>query len=91
MTTLTTDAFVPLTTRQAAPGTRPDFRLLVVNAAEGARPAHPQPGPAVKVLEPSTPKPACEAQVSLERDGERVTAIHIQCSCGQVIDLSCVY
>lgn len=34
---------------------------------------------------------ACEPKVSLERDGDRVTQIHIQCSCGQSIQLACLY
>jgi hypothetical protein len=29
--------------------------------------------------------------VTLDRDGIRVTAIHVHCSCGQVIELSCIY
>ncbi len=29
--------------------------------------------------------------VTLQRDGERVTAIRIECACGQVIDLACSY
>jgi hypothetical protein len=29
--------------------------------------------------------------VSLHRDGDRISGIHIECSCGQVIDLACVY
>ncbi len=29
--------------------------------------------------------------VSLERDGDRITAIRIECCCGQIIELSCSY
>lgn len=29
--------------------------------------------------------------ISLERDGDRITTIRIECSCGQVIELSCSY
>ena len=29
--------------------------------------------------------------VTLQRDGDRVTGIRIECSCGQVIDLACSY
>ena len=36
-------------------------------------------------------KKNCEPQVSLQRDGERITSIRIQCSCGQVMDLACDY
>jgi hypothetical protein len=31
------------------------------------------------------------AKVTLQRQGDVVTSIRIQCSCGQVIELSCVY
>jgi len=30
-------------------------------------------------------------KVTLQRQGEVVSAIRIQCSCGQVIELNCVY
>lgn len=30
-------------------------------------------------------------QVTLQRDGDRVTRIRVQCSCGQVAELECVY
>jgi hypothetical protein len=33
----------------------------------------------------------CEPQLSLQRDNDRITNIRIECSCGQIIDLSCVY
>jgi hypothetical protein len=33
----------------------------------------------------------CEPSVTLQRDGDRVSAIRIQCSCGQVVELACVY
>ena len=36
-------------------------------------------------------KKNCEPQVLLQRDGDRVTNIRIQCSCGQVMDLACDY
>ena len=36
-------------------------------------------------------KAQCEPKVSLQRDGNRVTGIQVQCSCGQVIELACVY
>lgn len=33
----------------------------------------------------------CEPCVTLKRDGDRVSAIRIQCSCGQIVELACVY
>jgi len=32
-----------------------------------------------------------EPVLTLTRDGERVTAIHISCPCGQVIEMKCSY
>ena len=34
---------------------------------------------------------ACKPSVTLQRTGETVTGIRIQCSCGRVTDLTCVY
>lgn len=36
-------------------------------------------------------KPKCDPTVTVERVGDRVTRIQVQCSCGEVIELSCVY
>jgi hypothetical protein len=33
----------------------------------------------------------CQPRLSLQREGDRVTSIRVQCSCGQVMDLACVY
>ena len=32
-----------------------------------------------------------EPRVSIQRDGDRVTHLRIQCPCGQIMDLACVY
>jgi hypothetical protein len=32
-----------------------------------------------------------EPRVSVQRDGDRVTHLRIQCSCGQTLDIACVY
>lgn len=34
---------------------------------------------------------AHEPVVTLERDGEKITSIRIQCACGQVMNLHCEY
>ena len=36
-------------------------------------------------------KKFCEPRVSVQRDGDRVTNIRIQCTCGQMMDIACVY
>jgi hypothetical protein len=29
--------------------------------------------------------------VTVQRDGHRITHLHIRCTCGQTIDLACLY
>lgn len=36
-------------------------------------------------------KKPCEPRVTVQRDGNRVTHLRIQCTCGQIMDLACVY
>ena len=38
-----------------------------------------------------TEKRIGEPRVTVERDGDRVTHLRIQCTCGQILDLACVY
>jgi hypothetical protein len=40
---------------------------------------------------PPTPQNCPPPKVTLQRQGDVVSAIRVQCSCGQVIELSCVY
>jgi len=86
------EPFVPLTTTQAPPGVAPDFRVLVAGNPERAQAFRPQaaasPSPGSGA---ATANHACEPRVSLQRDGDRVVGIHIQCACGQAIDLACAY
>ena len=92
MTPQRTQTFVPLTAAPAAPDRR-DFSVTVIPGAETP------PPPAFQSLGTprSTPAPAapenktCEPRVSVQRDGGRVTHLRIQCTCGQVMDLACLY
>jgi hypothetical protein len=36
-------------------------------------------------------QPCSQPVITLQRNGEVISAIRIQCKCGQVIDLSCTY
>jgi len=91
MTLLRTESFVPLTAAPA-PGDRADYRVTVVSQNGQAQPfqalqtAH-APAPASPAAVPNS----CEPRVSVQREGDRVMSIRIQCSCGQVLDLACVY
>jgi hypothetical protein len=40
---------------------------------------------------PAAQQAPAEPQISLERDGDRVTRIRIQCTCGNTIELACEY
>lgn len=92
MTLLRTESFVPLTATPAEAG-RTDYRVQVLSqsgptpafealAARPATPANP---------EITTNLSTCEPRISVQREGDRVVSIRVQCSCGQVMDLACVY
>jgi len=81
------EPFVPLS-KNAMPGqSRPSLRVSVVSDAGNIRPFQPL-GPAGSQVGAGV---SCDPHVTLQRDGERVSAILIQCGCGQVIELACVY
>jgi hypothetical protein len=81
------DSFVPLTTAAQPVRDRKDFRVIVLKDAKNIEAFHALGRPVAGV--PGTP--ACEPKVTLQREGDRVSAIHIVCSCGQTIDLACDY
>ncbi len=86
--------FVPLL-KKASPDTTPSFRVKVVADAGPAAPFHPCPRPEPSALGPGASAPPAPAHgdptVTLERDGDRITGIRIECSCGRVTELTCVY
>ncbi|MBX3747516.1 MAG: hypothetical protein KF833_19575 [Verrucomicrobiae bacterium] len=91
--------FVPLAVpahRAADPG---GFRVRVL-PPPGDSPApafaplhcHPPAAAAAETAAPaSTPAPVTPPQVTLRRDGDRVTGVRVVCGCGQVLDLELVY
>jgi hypothetical protein len=68
-----------------------EFQIAVIPQTE-----RPQ---AFQSLEKTLPAPNervflkknCEPHLSIQRDGDRITNIRIQCNCGQTIDLACLY
>jgi hypothetical protein len=80
------DSFVPLL---AASGPSPAggaFQLKVLPQAESRPVFTPLSGSG------AAGAAACARPVlTLQRQGEAVSAIRVECSCGQVIDLKCVY
>jgi hypothetical protein len=71
--------FIPLSSRLA-----PAANGKTVPGANG----HATPSPAAA----AAPAQHCAPpKVTLQRQGDVVSSIRIQCGCGQVIELSCVY
>jgi len=83
------EPFVPLHPQTGSAGARPDLRVTIVSQAQNAL--------VFKPLSSSAAAPAaghghaCEPRVTLQREGDRVSAIQIECGCGQAIELACVY
>jgi hypothetical protein len=53
-----------------------------------AAPPSSVPGPTIV---PHPVQHCAEPRVQIQRDGDKITRIQIHCSCGQVMDLDCVY
>lgn len=70
-----------------------DGRVTVLSGESAAHPFRPlytkNPAPAATATGPSAV--ACEPQVTLQREDGRVASIRVRCSCGQVMELACVY
>jgi hypothetical protein len=96
MTAIQTEPFVPLTTATVPRSSASDqnhFSVTVISQA-----ASVQSFKALELESPAAPAAptvphtkSCDPRVSIQREGDLVTGIRIQCSCGQVIDLACVY
>jgi hypothetical protein len=87
-----TESFVPLI---AAPpsGENREFRVTVIpqNGAVKSFETLEESAPDARKVISANGKKDCEPRLSVQRDGDRVTNIRIQCACGQVMDLACVY
>ncbi len=61
--------------------------------AEALPSATPGPRPTIPHFAPKGGSPACTntPKVTLQKEGDKVTQIRIQCTCGQVIELACQY
>ena len=91
MTLLRTESFVPLTTLPGS-GEHREFRIAVIPRTESSRPlSSGDPAAPAETETPSNAGKICEPRVFLQGDGDRITNIRVQCSCGQIMDLACVY
>jgi hypothetical protein len=89
MTLLRTESFVPLTAAPASPERR-EFRVAVIRHDAPPKTFQSLAAPAAPPAAASEKK-ICEPRVAVQRDGNRVTHLRVQCTCGQVLDLACVY
>lgn len=80
--------FVPLAPKNPHPSADGGFRLKVLSQAPAAPSFHPHSVPVGGANGAGAPG---EPTVTLTRDGDRVTGIRVQCTCGQVIDLICEF
>ena len=84
--------FVPLAVKASPGSTGESFRVKVLANANGAavpfQPLGALPGATLPVAHL---KHSGQPQISLVRDGERITSVRVQCACGEVIELQCVY
>jgi hypothetical protein len=86
---LASDQFVPFLPATAKPSSQPVSLTVVPNVNEPA-PFSPLQMPGSS--HPHSPTAAEQNPVvTLQREGERITGIRIECGCGQVIELACSY
>jgi len=99
------ESFVPLAA--PVPPAPREFRLAVISGHDHAKgngqanadsPARNNGFQSLETQRPAgfssangAEKKIGEPRVSVQRDGDRVTHLRIQCSCGQTLDIACVY
>ena len=82
------ELFVPLVTAPASAGETPLFQLKVLPQADAKAVFEPLP----ESVRPEQSAKTCgQPSVTLQRQGEVVSGIRIECGCGQVIELACAY
>jgi hypothetical protein len=95
MTAIRSEAFVPLTTVASASGRNDQTSFSVTILPQTAAVQNFKPlaieSPSNSPAAPLHHGKSCDPRVSIQREGDHVTGIRIQCSCGQVIDLACAY
>jgi hypothetical protein len=84
------DSFVPLVATPVSNGEASMIQLKVLPQGHAETKSVFEPLPACGRAEPPA-KPCGPPSVKLQRQGEVVSSIRIECSCGQVIELACAY
>ena len=83
------DTFVPLApVAKSAAGNGNGFAPLEFRAAP---PAADGKAPNGATTPSRSPQNCAAPKVTLQRQGDMVTSIRVECPCGQVIELNCVY
>ncbi len=83
-----TDTFLPLVTAPISSGESGMLQLKVLPQGEANAIFQPMP----EAGKSERPAKACgQPSVTLQRQGEVVSGIRIECGCGQVIELACAY
>jgi hypothetical protein len=86
------DSFVPLAPTVASPGSRAEFRSDAIPGIDRSPAAFQALGQAVKLPAPApTPAKNCEPRIALQNQNGQVSGIRIECSCGQIFELECIY
>jgi hypothetical protein len=83
------DCFAPLVT-PALSSEDSAFSPFALKLLAGAPHSTPVDAPKPVGTDPP-PLPPCAPVITLQRSGDVITAIRVQCSCGQIIELTCVY
>ena len=90
MSLLRTESFVPLTAVPAS-GERREFRVTIIPQTGTAPAFQSLANPAARADHPAAAGKCGTPHVSVQREGDRITGIRVQCACGQVMNLACVY
>jgi hypothetical protein len=85
------DTFVPLAPVSPSRESNEPFRVKVLPNVNGSAVPFQPLAPSTSALPKAHAHPDHAAKISLKRDGERITSIHVQCGCGETIELNCVY
>lgn len=81
------DQFIPLVPRGSKTMAQPEAAIQPFQSLHSAT----GPASAHAAAQAATHAAAVPPEVTLKREGDRVTHISVRCSCGEVIELACAY
>jgi hypothetical protein len=82
------DTFVPLTVATTSSAGTGSFKIKVLPQEEAKLAFTPLPAAGTGN---SSSKPCAQPALTFQRNGDVITGIRVECGCGQVIELTCVY